>query len=686
MVAVAGHPVVPNKFTTAFEVAAPDIRRVELQLDGTPYVSIDDLEFDGDSPPPLPTTPPVVQLTQPINNTEVDIPGDLPRMEIAGTVTGEGLRSNVIVTVGYRLPPESTAPPLKLWLSLTGSGPTRQFSLEGGITPLPLGPVTVTAVAENIAGLKGTATSNLTNLPRAVRDRFNTEGGTPALGEFQYGLLRGCSIAVYERGAISGRDGGAIAVRGDIFTKWMSLRGNFNERGWFGCPTGEERDTIIGGARSQPFERGRIYARLPTIAPPEAVYVPAVFAEAIDKRGGDEKVGLPLGDPTNSAGPMQTWLFQRFDRPGDEEWILPSTLEIRGTPPKLWMERQIGKWLIGPGLGEWVFELSAFDQERHKHPATLWEGFRCDDNLGPCPVDPEPEFPPPITPENKPDFKNQFCSGTTYIPGSPWGPPEWKAVRGHHDVTPVFGYTIGAHMASIDNALTHRTHNANCPYLNWRLGINLTCASDFEFFVRPLGQQIVTSPELPSLFGHENTDRIKTEYEMAYAAYAHNFLGAPAVGDLVHTTGRWIVDCGHKTYKTELHPIFSFARSKTVISETNLFTKLEETLFGGKPATRVAIWVNGWYPGGENNAIEFDIFPPPRPSPTSVLHVVKPVDSASGGYRAAVDVNMEYKLWPSHVRLKFTAPLRRNPVSGDGEMLFKSGRQYWGIWYLYWSD
>ena len=184
-------------------------------------------------------------------------------------------------------------------------------------------------------------------------------------------------------------------------------------------------------------------------------------------------------------------------------------------------------------------------------------------------------------------------------------------------------------MADIDNGLTHQTHNGNCPAPQELFG-DLTCASDYEFFLRPLGPMIDTTP-LPSLFGEKNLDRIKTEYQVAYAALAHNFLGAPAVGDLVHMTGRWIVDCGHSPFKTELHPLFSFARMKTVTSETNAFTGLEETLFGGKPATRVAIWVNGWYPGGPGNEIEFDIFPPPRPSPTAVLHVVKPVDNGPGG-------------------------------------------------------
>ncbi len=127
---------------------------------------------------------------------------------------------------------------------------------------------------------------------------------------------------------------------------------------------------------------------------------------------------------------------------------------------------------------------------------------------------------------------------------------------------------------------------------------------------------------------------------------------------------------------------------KTVVSETNQLTGLEEVLFGGKQATRVAIWVNGWYSG--YNPIEFDIFPPPRPSPDAVLHVVKPVDFAAGGYTAAQDVTLEFSLEPAgianHVHLKFTSPYRENAVTDAGEMMFETGRQYWGIWYLYWGQ
>ena len=92
-----------NTFTTSFEVTAatPSIVRVEFQLENSSFASIDDLELQGDAAPPLPTQPPVVQLTQPIDGINVDIPNDLPRLDIAGTVTGDGLPAYVTVTVAF---------------------------------------------------------------------------------------------------------------------------------------------------------------------------------------------------------------------------------------------------------------------------------------------------------------------------------------------------------------------------------------------------------------------------------------------------------------------------------------------------------------------------------------------------------------------------------------------------------
>jgi hypothetical protein len=188
-----------------------------------------------------------------------------------------------------------------------------------------------------------------------------------------------------------------------------------------------------------------------------------------------------------------------------------------------------------------------------------------------------------------------------------------------------------------------------------------------------------TSP-LPSLFGKKNTDRIKTEYEVAFAALAHNFLRNPAVGDLVHTTGRWIVDCGHSTYKTELHPIFSYAIMKTVVSETNGFTKLEDDLFNGKPATRVAIWSTAGFRAATTMRSSSTPLAAPaqsrRRAPRGQACGQRPGGTAAGrdhGVRAAC------RPGPSHVHLKFSSPAARTWSPMPGRQ-FESGRQYWGIW------
>jgi hypothetical protein len=605
-------PVPGNTFTTEFEVVVPtaSIRRVELQFEGTPYVSIDDLEFEGEPPPATPSMPPVVRITQPVEGANVGT----SRIDIAGTVAGEGLVSPVKLTVTWMRPPEESAAPLFTSdLSLTVTGTSGQFSLPGGFNDPPLGPITITVTAGNIGGLKGTATSTVTNLPQAILDKFNDEGGAPVLGDFKFGLLDECPIAVYERGAISlcpeCMDGAAI-VRGDIFPKWLSLRTAFNGKG-IGCPLDEEGETWAG-AHVQTFQRGRIYAYpdvtisgLPGVILPRAAYVPNVFVNAIKSRGdsvsldekeaekekissGERKVGLPLADPTDSVGPMQTWLFQRFFQvdwvpkncgPGESDLappLLPTTLEIRGTPPMLWMERQ-GRDLIDPAL-----EPSLFDQcvkckdgstPCPKSAATIWESFPCTDNLGPCSFGPEPTPPQP-----NPDA-GTVCGNTTWPLVA-----EWVALRGDYFVTPFFGVITWAKMADLDNGVTHETHNGNCPYLGEGLaigsalfplaspivygtyvpveGYGLTCGSDYEFAVRPIGRQFDPSP-LPSLYGYGGADEkqgeMKTEYEEYYASAAHKFLGAPVNGDLVHMTGRWIIDCGHGSYKSELHPLFSFA-------------------------------------------------------------------------------------------------------------------------------
>ena len=159
---------------------------------------------------------------------------------------------------------------------------------------------------------------------------------------------------------------------------------------------------------------------------------------------------------------------------------------------------------------------------------------------------------------------------------------------------------------------------------------------------------------------------MELEYEAYYANHAHVFMDWPLVGDLFAAAGRWIIDCGHRPRRTELHPVF-------------MYSKMKAEQFQGHLATRADVWVNGWWPG---DPIDFDIFPPPRPSPDATLVLNKPVDAD-----AAFNVSLTYSLQPesaNHVHVQFTAPIRQNEVTDAGEMRFQSGRGYEGQWYIYW--
>ena len=682
-------PVVADSFTTQFEVKSNGRRivRAVFQLENAAHYAIDDLEFSGSAAPPPPPAP-QVSITSPANGSEVDIQS----MAINGTVTGEGLLSTVKATIEFGRPPEQTAQVFTSDLPLSGTGTTRQFTLPGGFSVVPLGPVKVTIVAENFAAVKGTATTTINNLPQPIRRRAATEN----TGAFRFGVFgAGCKVAVYQNIAIStpGSQSETVVVRGDGLSKWISQRDSL------GCPQSEERDRpqftfeagnwcfFISGnegpceapnvpGKVQDFKGGRIYstAGIGTFS------VPAVFVDAIVKRGDEAATGVPMADTTNSVGPMETWLFQRFVVP-ELPKRLPSTLEIRGTPPRLYMERQSGH-LLDP-----------VNRQPIETTGTIWEQFPCDGNLGPCTVVKTPAQPAPI------QNPGGFCFGTTVIPTilTGIGPRAWEPILGRDPLsdipiaflrppdpgnfisTPLFGVVTFSKLADVDLTLIHE----------WCYGdslIPLNCFSDWIYRIRPYGAHEGTGKFGTLYGGTKDNTTVKVEYERFYSDGAI-WLGLPTERDLMFTAGRWVIDCAHNTFKTELHPVFMWARMRTVTTLTDPFTGIvKPNPFGGTPenpipATQADIWVNGWYPG---DPIEFDIFPPPRPHPEATLVVNKPVDS-----QAAFGIDFQSKMEPapgsSRVHIKITAPLRRNEVTWLGEMKWQSGRGYEGQWYVHWS-
>jgi hypothetical protein len=686
--------VAADAFTTMFEVksSGPRIMRVVLQLEGGIHYAIDDLEFDGSPAEPPPAAPQVV-ITSPQNGAQLDT----QMFSLDGTITGQGLLSTAKATIEYGRPPDQTAPPFTTALSVVGTGTTRQFTLPGGFNGVPLGPIKITVEAENFAAVKGTATTTITNLPQPIRDRAASEGAA-TLGDFRFGVFpEGCKVAVYQNAAISAQASGTdtFVIRGDILVKWIS------ERARLGCPLAEERERtqfsfegsnwciFVTGTngpceapnvpgRVQNFAGGRIYSTSGI----GTFYTPTVFVDAIDKRGGEAVTGVPVADPTSSPGVMETWLFQRFVVP-ELPTRLPSTLEIRGTPARLYMERQSGH-LIDP-----------FNRKPLETTGTIWEHFPCDNNLGPCTVEPTAPQPDPI-----PNPGDEFCFGSTLVSTflTGFGPRAWEPVlgrepffgqlpltalrpidKGNFISTPLFGVVTFAKLADVDLTLIHEW----CYGEDW---IPLNCYSDWIYRIRPYGAHVGTG-KFGSLYGgtKDNTT-VKIEYERYYSDAAI-WLGLPLKGDLMFTAGRWVIDCAHNTYKTELHPIFMFAKMRTITTRTDPFTKIvDPNPFGGTPdnpvpATQADIWVNGWYPG---DPIEFDLSPPPRPHADATLVVDKPVDA-----QAAFGLNFESKLEPgpivTRVHIRITAPLRRNDVTWLGEMKWQHGRGYQGQWYLYWA-
>ncbi len=425
-------PVDPRGFTTAFEVrtAAAVIRRVELQMGTSDFEAIDDLLFEGEVPPPLPP-PPVVQILSPFDNMDLDA----PTVNITGTVTGETLLPSVTLTSQYLLPPGSTIPPFRTAIPLSGSGTQRTFALS---LKAAFGPQVLTVEAQNTGGT-GSATVHFTYLPGPIRERFQSTGGTATFGNFQYGGGGGsCQIAVYERGAIALADTTTYVILGDIFSKWVSLQDPQNPNtvtGLLGCPVSEGRGALAN-SRSQDFLNGRIYAGLPT----GVHYVPAPFVQAIDILGGEVSTGLPMADPNTSVA-SDTWLFQQFARPGQPG--LPCTLEIKGNPPVLYVERQGGD----------LSELSDIGASLAPDSPTLWLSFSCSRNHGPCSI----SIPPVGAPiENA---GSRYCDGTTFKGPLP-GPPEWRAVLGDdHIQVPMLGIVRNTELSSQDYPFTHQFSN-----------------------------------------------------------------------------------------------------------------------------------------------------------------------------------------------------------------------------------
>jgi hypothetical protein len=642
---VAPRPVpVPIRMPLEVASGSANIVRAEVNLLDpggavvlTNDLAIDDVEFNA-PPPPAPPAP-VVSITAPSSGT-VDFTHS--GFQVAGTVSGAQILSTTL-RVMPREAPGSTRPPIVQQVSLVPTGEPDRYTFTASLDALrQMGRAVITVTSVNVGGLSGSASVELFNAPPEIAEQC---GPTQPLGELQYSVpLNACSVAVCARGGVSAANGTLRRIPSTILKKWLQVPAA-------GCPT-REAASIVGG-QQQDFERVRIVNA--TVGGGGVFYIPKVFVDAIDTLGGQAVTGLPLSDPQSFVGVSPrppTWAFQRFRRFGEPAGTLDSTLEIRGDNPVLSVERQ------GGDLSEFYLA----DLELSASIPTIWQTFPCEVRNGDfvCKVRP-PGSGPPLANAN-PDF----CGTPLSLPGIgsfsrkfPWVPIQWVAVEDDHANTPVLGW-IRAHSPDLPGAPGSHPASEDNPLVHEHYGGPLNFPSDWALHL------VLLRPYWDRYGANFEEKNFEVEIETFYVNYFLQSTDFPHPGDLVFASGRWIVDCGHEYGYTEIHPpsVLAFIRG-----ETDRISR---------PVTSADIYVNGFFNGLD---VEFDLYPPPRPSPTARLVMSKPVDEA-----AAYGVTVEYDLLIDHVQARFFAEARQNPVTSFGEMKWLDGRAYFGTWRLYWAE
>jgi hypothetical protein len=629
-----------SEIKTLMQVKTPQqvIRRVELLYASDANEMIDDLQFVGPPPTDVPKDPPTIVITDPEPATRVTTN---TTVVVEGRVEGPGVGTSATLKVHIPRPPSSsTTADFNHDVTLTQLGTSKTtHTFSQSITLSGIGPQTITVDAENSAGLHGHASIVVDSMPAAIRARFQAEGGTGAFGNFAFGSVNNvgpCLYAVYANGSVALVGQKTFVVRAPGFKKWLALQdaGKFPQ---LGCPTAEAHPVAYNGT-AQDFTAGRIYS-----GAPGTFFVPPVFAGAIDVLGDESGTGLPIADPTSDSRPaFVTWLFQQFRRDGIP---LASTLEIRGNPPKLVVERQAGDGSLFQGV------------LRPTNP-TIVQSFDCTQTSGPCSVAAPPDEPLRSDTasfcHNKQFDWAQLLKGATF-----WtpDPPEWVPIVGQYAQTPVWGALFDVHLATGDNPFAHHSRFDPCPTPTLEALVNETiCPSDWDLKVRPL-------PGFRSLQA-EGRDAVQIEFERVDVQAHLVAYGDPTPGDLVFVSGRYIVDCGHgPKFKTEIHP-------------PSIYTSVHSVTYNNRPATEADIWVNRFFAGGTaaSDAVDFDIYPPPRPSPQALLGASTP-----GNQSGAVSVTFTPMNPFGPVRVHVTATPGKPEVTKFGEMKMRTDDTAFGF-------
>ncbi len=667
----------PSSITTPleFEASGYEISRLEYQLGVSEFEVIDDLELESPCQPlATDTEPPKVIISLPLEDSQFVI----DHIGVLGTVRSKVIKPDTTLTNSFKVRGGSSSSSIP-GVILGGDPPSFMFKES---VDLALGPNTITVQAKNAAGT-GEATVHVTYMPKVITDKYIeyiASGREPALGPFAYGNQRkGCQYAVFDKGAIAVWKGEAIVVTGEIFNKWTSLFTDVEPLGPLGCPTGEETSfNLPSGEKSQSFQEGRVFTGsnigTHTLLKP--------FVEVWDAFGGAKGIGFPVterGERT-VGGPDMVWQkFQRPDIIGLIDKSPPSIMEMEpcalGCPTTVWVARA-----GDPDQYERA-QLANANLRINERTVTRWQPIFCDTDKGPCRIG---VFPVPIPPSAK-EVGDKFCGGKVVREGDPstWTDPEWVPVIDHKTLTKLEGivtaseYTHYSGVGPDDNPFNHGAEGQS-----WDDQLNLeTKETDWIINVIPdleyLGL-IMGNSEVPN--------GIHTEIESGVLRYSlwnkrlwdlnenDKFSKWPWPGDDIVEFGRWAIDCGHPNFQSEIHPPAIIVRK---------YNQIE----GGTSKNVAEIYISGSYTGAE---AEFDIYPPPRPSPDAGLVLFKPKgdEGATGGIHFDVEP-LPSLANPNHYHVKVTAIPLLEPHVGNGkynkgQIFFDLGRDYAAAWKVWW--
>ena len=659
------------------------IKRIQFESGASEFEVIDNLTFNGGASGGLAATSLKVKLTTPTANA---IPNVYDRIVIEGQVKGLNVTPSVLYKIKYNKDPSDKTKNSRFSYITLVKLSNEVSNFNSSYSGLPPGPITITVIAENYAGKKDSASAIVLNIHPEIIRRLESESSQNASafkwgkkyssGEFN--LFNG--VAIFRKA-----DARTLVMKGKILDKWLLAFDNTGNS-ILGPPTAE-MITLADGVLKQDFENGRIYSTATG-----SYFIPNVFSEAVDKLGGESVNGYPLSDPlylTGSVSNDYTFLFQQFkrsDQAGKPKQAVPSTFEIKGVVPKLYIYR-VGGDLSG---------LTDVQPDRDELIATLVDRFDCSGINGPCSIVTSSEETPRLPYErakrlcgnknweeiiNK-KIENAGLGDLVYLTGlvSFELPPSWVPVSPDRQIRSISGFVKESRLTKVDNPFNHDIDACSCEpcvdkgilgEYSISLGdlskIVARYANDQTFRICPMDWNIIMIPsKADNYLINEEQTTLEIEYEHVRGMAYWTTYDDPHPGDLIFLSGRWVVDCAHAGYHTEIHPPSIMAVSQTV-------KHVEKT------STSCAVWVNSYYDGEKTS---FDIFPPPRPNSNSIIDI-----ETFAPYKKQEGFYFDIVIKPDRVTVTIEGKKYTPPIGDFGMMKWESGgSNYMCELFVYWTD